>query len=502
MVYHEEDLWVPAKFQAGRLSSCPGLAILSCRYKNDVWADLSRFAKATGGFKPGRQLDVAAELQKHVSGKVSEFENKPVAGFKLVPGSSSTGCRYSHMELSQLRTVYEWHRFVVEDPRGFKTGISEEELMAILEASGGKLDGFVFPVELVYVWTSKSFPPKLVPAGSEIYQKALATTAAAEEKAASRKFLKAAQLQIGSFYEAARTKAALDSSETETCCYLGKSAVFCHQSISIAIRTRSYPDEAKLLEARRRISAYISPCWKKTFKTDPLDQASVYVFSSSSSTREFWTAKTIGKLFPEDLQTKSSPAWPSRIDLRGSCFFSKLDLSIPTGFKLLRDPDLLSEAILAAAANGVYTSHPYWTSKFSKPILEAASDAIYRIWPFHPDSFVSRPSYPPARHAGPLLTKFGPLVFQLQEDRSANVLSLLACHVYSRSSSRSFQPVWKATSSDLHSLCSEAIDNLEIEIPVFRLEDGQPIPDHEAIWLSPEACQASGIAAFTWIDAD
>lgn len=492
MVWRESSLWAPAKFSAGRLAGYPDLAVLSCRYQNQCWADLSRFAKATGGFKPGKQLDGELEIKKHVSGKVLELDNAPTAGFKLVLGKTGPDGRLDNGELAWMKYVFEWHRFVVEDPRGFKTGISEEEFTAILEASGGKLDGWVFPVELVYVWISKSLPPKLVPASSEIYRAALAATAAAEKKAAARKFLKPADLKPGEIYMAARTKSQLADETTETCRYLGRSDVFSHQAISIAIRTGRYPDKAELEAARQEYSGRMSYYWKKRFGNGCVDASGAYVFGDQAGS--FWTARSVSKLFPEDLQADRPATLDPSLDLSSSCVFSRLDLSREISFGPLQDVDVFAKLVLAAAANGIPLGG-YAPAGLSGGDLRRANLALREIWPFHPDGFTSRPSYPSPRYTAPLQTRSGLAVFQLDGLSSNPGVLQLSARYYG-----SAGIAWSTSGNSPASLCAAAIASLQPEIPRLFFQDGRRVPDLEAILFSAEALQASGRASFNWID--
>lgn len=153
--------YVPKKISVGKLAANEKLAILSCQWKDKSWTQLSKFARATGGFKPSKQLDGQLELLKHIQCKVLEFDNVPVSGFKLVNSFNdvvSTVCTHTFVEgpssdICTLRNTMDGYiEFTVEDPRGFKVGISTANLHAILAAGGGNMSNFTFPQRMAYIY--------------------------------------------------------------------------------------------------------------------------------------------------------------------------------------------------------------------------------------------------------------------------------------------------------------------------------------------------------------
>lgn len=500
-------IWAPVKFYAGQLASCPGLAVLSCRYKNDVWSDLGCFTRATGGFKPGRQLDSSVELAKHVSGKVLELDNVPVAGFKLKLGEASvsmdSGMSYHNPELCNIRPFYEWARFVVEDPRGFSIGIEESELALVLEASGGKLDGWTIPVELAYVWPAKNSKPMLVPVSSAIWKEAWEASRKAESEAASRKFVKKEDLIPGKLYMAARTKKDLDSGSFQEAVFLGQTEVYSHLATSVAIRTGSYPDKAILQDHLDKAANPMSSAKIQCFRKRDFQVASNFVFASvSQNGTPFWMAKSISKLFPEDAQPEAklqTPA-PRRSSLEDSCVFQKLDLSKISREKLL-DPKLLRTAVLASAATAVYDTWTFWNSKMTKEAWMEARSALSSCWPFYPCGFVQERSYPLSRSTAPFWTNRGSFVFRASQDDRHLSWILEASNPWNSSyGSRDPNPCWRASGTDMLELCSKAIQELQPEIPQLYLASGSKLPQAEAVWFSAEAIEYLKLDSFQWAD--
>ena len=112
--------------------------IVSCRFKNERWVKQFVFERLTG-YKPGYSRDAETQLKKTVLDVVGEFQNVPVAGFRVV-GWNENIYKFVSNSYDICGDV------VIEDPRGFAFGIPVNSFFAMLSENrcdiiSGKLAG-------------------------------------------------------------------------------------------------------------------------------------------------------------------------------------------------------------------------------------------------------------------------------------------------------------------------------------------------------------------------
>lgn len=499
--------WAPKTFFAGQLADNPQLAALSCKYRNSVWAALGKFTKMTGGFKPGKQQDGSVELVKQVTGKVQEFENVPAAGFKLVPAKVVDNFWVTHSDLHDLRKLNDEVNYVVEDPRGFRVGITAAELADIMAASGGCMDDYVFKTELAYIWREPGRQPTLIPASSDVWKRSWEESRKEESAAAARKFLKWKQLRPGQIYtiERKRPSAAIPYA-ADRALLLGESAVFSQHMHSTALRLGRYPTPEEFATAKQRAlwSRWSSDMTRCRLRSREFSKPKALVFSPASGLKnsmapKFFTEAATGRLFPEDVQRpRVENEIPKISSMAGSMWFQAIDLSKGIGWKVLRDPAMLKKMVMAAYAYSSIDTYAAWSTAMDKETWLGCKDMLLETWPAVPAGFTSKCNAYPGKCLTQMQTNFGVGGLCLDKATSSNPEYIL--HLKTTRAEGSFNARLVAVAGNLDDLFSEACDILQPQIPTLKLMDGSDVPDEEAAWLSSEALEACGKAKFDWMD--
>lgn len=134
---------------------------VTCRFRYDQWVSPGVFERLTK-YKPSNQRDRAAQLRKSVDGSVSEFENGPVSGFKIVAWHANP---YDFCTKDYDRSG----DVVLEDPRGFMVSLGQDQFFESLKMSGGNVSGHVLSGEFVYGWENHTKGLTLVPVSHPEY---------------------------------------------------------------------------------------------------------------------------------------------------------------------------------------------------------------------------------------------------------------------------------------------------------------------------------------------
>lgn len=134
--------FIPNKVVAGKRRAAP--AFVTCRFKYESWLSPSVFERLTG-FKPTNQRDKETQLRKVVTDVVTEVENVPVEGFRLVSWRRNpyefVGSAYNFIDYA-----------VLADPRGFSFAVPGKTFISMLVESGGNMSDCVLNGKFVYAW--------------------------------------------------------------------------------------------------------------------------------------------------------------------------------------------------------------------------------------------------------------------------------------------------------------------------------------------------------------
>ena len=134
--------FIPNTVVVGKQSDTP--AFVTCRFKYESWLSPSVFERLTG-FKPTNQRDREAQLRKAVTDAVTEVENIPTEGFRLVSWRQNpygfVGSKYKYIDYA-----------VLADPRGFSFALPGRTFVSMLIGSGGNMSDCVLKGKFVYAW--------------------------------------------------------------------------------------------------------------------------------------------------------------------------------------------------------------------------------------------------------------------------------------------------------------------------------------------------------------
>lgn len=144
---------------ADRLVSRPSVqdfGFVTCRFKYGQWVSPSVFSRLTKGYKPSNQRDRAAQLEKTVTGAVTEMENGPVPGFRLVAwGANPYGfCTRDYERSGDV---------VLQDPRGFCVALSQDSFFRTLSMCGCNVASGELSGKFCYGWNARDKSMVLVP---------------------------------------------------------------------------------------------------------------------------------------------------------------------------------------------------------------------------------------------------------------------------------------------------------------------------------------------------
>ena len=141
-VSYSISYFIPNVVVAGKRNGLP--AFVTCRFKYESWLSPSVFERLTG-FKPTNQRDREAQLRKAVTDVVTEVENVPTEGFRLVSWRQNpyefVGSEYKYMDYA-----------VLADPRGFSFAVPGKTFVSMLIESGGNMSDCVLKGKFVYAW--------------------------------------------------------------------------------------------------------------------------------------------------------------------------------------------------------------------------------------------------------------------------------------------------------------------------------------------------------------
>lgn len=486
-------VWAPVKFTVGKHYSGSAAALPSCRHPAiNGWTQLSKFKAMTGGYAPGRQLDRAVELSKAVSGAVAEIENKPVAGFKLVQIQYNLrGWAQPNQVLAHARFANESAAFLIEDPRGFVVGVNARSLYSMLEAAGGRLDGWTFPVEAAYVWDDAHFAPRIVAANSAEWKAAWEESRAFEKAAAEQEWLKPNQFELGHVYIALKKPEKPGGQpQSEASFYLGESPVYSHFLRSQAILAGEYPTMKKFKKQSSRLSGYFWGMSKRLLQTRELSADKAKIFASvNGSPNSFWRTTSTARLFPADMQDCAVPAGNAALalGLLASGSFRKMAVSreavLNVEWKQLQDPRVIADSAGACLMNAVTSEIVAYTR---------CAEAMATTWPMLPGCMLHHGGYLSAGRVA------ATQVLAVQDSVSGK-LELASCNVWRESGKWCMS--WRESifmHERLEGLAELAVSKLKFAIPELKYLDGAPVPESEAAWFAAEVAEVQGLASFDW----
>lgn len=261
--------------------------IVSCRFKNERWVKQSVFERLTG-YKPGYSRDAETQLKKTVLDVVGEFQNVPVAGFRVV-GWNENIYKFVSNSYDICGDV------VIEDPRGFAFGIPVNSFFAMLSENrcdiiGGKLAG-----EFAYGWTvsEESEPELTLVMAGERYENAKALSERFYEKKAG-KTVTDRQLEYGHVYRSKKLGGDF--------VYLGIRDTYSEACHKAAFETGSY-DAAQFAEKEK---SYSRQSFFKQFPTSTGKRVFYSLYRSSKQMPYFVRASANGTF-------ESEVGWPADI---------------------------------------------------------------------------------------------------------------------------------------------------------------------------------------------
>lgn len=172
-----KSVWLGQQFPGVATSAQHGF--VTCRFKYDQWVSSDIFERLTK-YRPSTQRDSAAQLRKYAAGVVSEFDNAPTAGFRLVSWGGNP-CGYS-------MTRYDFSGDVVLlDPRGFLVALQLDRFFETLSMCGGSVSEYVLPGEFVYGWSHQDKSLALVPTAYQRYEEWKAASDACMGRSSGRR---------------------------------------------------------------------------------------------------------------------------------------------------------------------------------------------------------------------------------------------------------------------------------------------------------------------------
>lgn len=192
MAYSDDGRYsyVPAKITVGMFNGSNGF--VTCKYNNEKWVQLGVFERLCK-FKPHRQMSCETELKKAMSGAVFEHDNVPTEGFKYV--KACTDLYTLHHRCSDRGDV------IIEDPRGFKIAITDDNFYSVLESSGFNVKNGVICRKLAYAWNDGNTRFRLVDAETAEFSEIQKKSSKIIKKVDTTAYLAKKQLQVGHVYE-------------------------------------------------------------------------------------------------------------------------------------------------------------------------------------------------------------------------------------------------------------------------------------------------------------
>lgn len=178
-------------------SSVAECGFVTCRFKYDAWVSSSVFERLTK-FKPSNQRDREAQLRKAVTDTVSELENSPTAGFKIL-GWHKNPYVLNSREYDGSGDV------LMLDPRGFTFALKQDRFFETLRLSGCNMTDGVITGKFVYGWDSSDKTMTLVPVSHVDFAEWKRSSDAYREKRRTGPSVRAKDLVPGKVYRAAKT---------------------------------------------------------------------------------------------------------------------------------------------------------------------------------------------------------------------------------------------------------------------------------------------------------
>lgn len=225
--------YIPQKIYVGKFTKAKlhaDCGFVTCKYKEMKWTGENIFTRLTGGFAPHSQRDAEVELTKTINAAVTDLDNMPISGFKLVPSTE-----YDFHDIYGIQEFRNSNNMLVEDPRGFIIAISRRELFSILEQNGCNIKDGVIEGKFCYAFTSYSSRALLISGDDEHYAEVKAKSDDVIEQHKCKVHVMPSKLVPGKVYRADMNKL-----PKGLYVYLGKHDVYSTNLQENAYRHKSY----------------------------------------------------------------------------------------------------------------------------------------------------------------------------------------------------------------------------------------------------------------------
>lgn len=253
---------------------------ISWKNPKGKWRSPSIFERLCG-FKPHKQLDSVKELTKTIKNCVIEYDNVPVSSLKVISWNEDV---YS---MDNTNNHYDCtHNVLLEDPRGFVIGISNDDFFELLKYSGWNLKDGILNVEVVYASVFYNSGLILLPTTHNKYQEIADKSKKLFEKEKSKDtYITKSQLKVGHVYMSSE-HAPFKKGEYM---YLGIHNTYSLRCHVEAVRTGKYHLDKYLNNEKRN-----QDIWQQTTKGR-------MIFYKINSSEKKWNAHHSALYNPEEI---------------------------------------------------------------------------------------------------------------------------------------------------------------------------------------------------------